>query len=203
MPSDQFDKHRLYEDVLALLVGTAFVSLGMLLYSEATLVVGGVVGLALLLQHAAGLDFWTGFLLINVPFLVLALARMGWRFTLRTICAVVLVSALSRLTVSWVDFSHLDAAYAAVIGGAMCGMGLLILFRHHTGLGGLNILAIYLQEHWGLRAGYVQLAFDLAILAAGFALLSPSQAVLSVLGTVIINMVIAMNHKPGRYLGVT
>lgn len=195
--------HRLYEDVLALLVGTLFVSLGMLIYAKATLAVGGMAGVALLVQYLTGLDFWAGFFLINLPFFALALARMGWRFALRTAVAVALVSAFSRLTASSVAFSHLEPVYASVIGGAIVGMGLLILFRHHTGLGGINIVAIWLQEAYGIRAGWFQLALDLVILAAAFVVLPLENAALSVLGAVVINLVLAINHRPGRYLGMS
>ena len=148
--AEHSERHKLYEDVLAMLLGTLFVALGVVIYAEAMLLVGG-----------------------------------------------------SRLMASWVDFSYLDPAYAAVMGGGLSGMGLLMLFRHRTGLGGLNILALYLQETWGIRAGYFQLAVDLAILAAAFFVLTPDHLLLSVLGTAIVNMILAINHKPGRYRGVT
>lgn len=128
---------------------------------------------------------------------------MGWRFAVRTFIAVSLVSLYSRLMSSWVEFAYLDPLYAAVIGGGLSGTGLLILFRHRTGVGGLNILAIYLQESWGVRAGYFQLAIDLAILAAAFFVLTPENLLISVLGATILNMILAINHRPGRYLGVT
>lgn len=78
-----------------------------------------------------------------------------------------------------------------------------MLFRHHTGLGGINILVIFLQETWGIRAGYFQLAVDLAILGAAFFVLTPEYLLLSILGATVVNMIIGINHKPGRYLGVT
>lgn len=167
------------------------------------LLVGGVAGVALLLQYVTGAEFWLVFFLVNLPFYVLAAKRMGWLFTVRTFVAVTLVSLFSRLTASWVDFSYLDPAYAAVMGSSLSGMGLLMLFRHRTGLGGLNILALYLQETWDVRAGYFQLAVDLAILAAAFFVLSPDHLLLSVMGTVIVNMILAINHRPGRYRGVS
>lgn len=203
MKVEQSERHKFYEDVLAMLLGTLFVALGMLIYTKAILLVGGMAGVALLLQYVTGVGFWLVFFLINLPFYLLALKRLGWRFTIRTFVAVSLVSLFSRLTVSWVDFSHLDPVYAAVIGGGLSGTGLLILFRHRTGLGGVNILAIYLQETWGIRAGYFQLVIDLAILAAAFFVLTPDHLLLSVLGATIVNMILAINHKPGRYLGIT
>ena len=203
MNSEYGERHKLYEDVLAMLLGTLFVAFGMVIYAKAVLLVGGAAGVALLLQYVTGVQFWLVFFVVNLPFYLLAVKRMGWRFTVRTFIAVSLVSLFSRLTLSWVDFSYLDPAYAAVMGGGLSGIGLLMLFRHRTGLGGLNILALYLQETWGVRAGYFQLAVDLAILAAAFFVLTPDHLVLSVLGTAMVNMILAINHKPGRYRGVT
>jgi uncharacterized membrane-anchored protein YitT (DUF2179 family) len=203
MEANKDGRHTLFEDALAMLTGTLFVAFGAVMYSKAVLLVGGIAGLALLLQYVSGLGFWVLFFLVNLPFYVMAWRRMGWQFTARTFVAVSLVSLLSRLTASWVDFSHLDPRYAAVMGGGLCGTGLLILFRHRTGLGGINILAILLQETWGIRAGYFQLAVDVAILAAAVFVLAPDHLLLSILGAVIVNTILAVNHKPGRYLGVT
>jgi uncharacterized membrane-anchored protein YitT (DUF2179 family) len=199
----QSERHELYEDALAVLLGTLFVAFGMLIYAKAVLLVGGMAGLALLLQYITGISFGLVFFFVNLPFYVLAVKRMGWRFALRTFVAVSLVSIFSRLTPSWVDFSHLDPVYATVVGGGLVGTGLLMLFRHRTGLGGVNILAIYLQENFGVRAGYFQLVVDFSILAVAFFILTPQHLALSVLGAAIVNMIVAINHKPGRYLGIT
>jgi uncharacterized membrane-anchored protein YitT (DUF2179 family) len=197
------DKHGLHEDALALVLGTLLVALGTVIYAKAVLLVGGMAGLALLMQYTTGVDFWLGFSLINLPFYYLGLKRMGWRFTLRTFVAVTLVSLFSRLTADWIDFSRLEPIYAAVMAGTLCGTGLLILFRHRTGLGGVNILAMFLQDNWGVRAGYFQLAVDLSILGAAVFVLSPDRIALSVVSAVILNLIIAINHRPGRYLGVS
>ena len=197
------DRHGRFEDALAIVMGTLFVALGMLIYTETVLLVGGVIGMALLAQYATGIEFWLLFFLLNLPFYVLAVRRLGWGFAFRTLVAVTLVSFFSRMIVLWVDFAYLDPAYASVMGGALCGMGLLILFRHGAGLGGVNILAVYLQERHGIRAGYFQLAVDLAILTAAFFVLTPDRLLLSVAGAVVLNLILAVNHKPGRYLGFT
>jgi uncharacterized membrane-anchored protein YitT (DUF2179 family) len=167
------------------------------------LLAGSTAGLALLLQYASGVGFWWLFFAINLPFYILAVKKLGWAFALRTFAAVTLVSIFTRLTSELVSFAHLDPLYAAVMGGALSGAGLLILFRHRTGLGGINVLAIYLQDRFGIRAGYFQLAVDLAILAAAFFVIPLDRLALSVLGAVIVNMTLAINHRPGRYLGVT
>jgi uncharacterized membrane-anchored protein YitT (DUF2179 family) len=197
------ERHRLYEDVLAMISGTMFVSLGTLIYTKTMLTVGSSAGLALLLSYTSGWGFGLIFFLINLPFYILAVKRMGWAFTLRTFTAVAMVSVLSKLNSQWIDFSHLDSLYATIIGGGLIGTGLLMLFRHRTGLGGINILAMYLQEKIGLRAGYFQLGVDLLILAAAYFILPADRLALSVLGAAIANMILAINHKPGRYMGLS
>lgn len=202
-PASQAERHSAYEDLIAIVIGTLFVALGVVIYTKAVLLAGSTAGLALLLQYASGIGFWWLFFAVNLPFYILAVKKLGWAFTLRTFAAVTLVSIFSRLTSELVSFSHLDPLYAAVMGGALSGTGLLILFRHRTGLGGINVLAIYLQDRFGLRAGYFQMAVDLAILAAAYFVIPLDRLALSVLGAVVVNMTLAINHRPGRYLGVT
>ena len=56
-----------------------------------------------------------------------------------------MVSLLAELTPHWIGFTHLHVVYAALFGGFAMGLGLLMLFRHRASLGGVNILALYLQ----------------------------------------------------------
>ncbi|WP_027960387.1 YitT family protein [Halomonas halodenitrificans] len=197
------DPHSRWEDGMAMLVGTLFVALGVTLYTQATLLTGSTAGMAFLLQYATGWSFGAWFFLINLPFYWLAIRRMGWSFTLRTFAAIVLVSLFSELTGRWVSIDSLAPFYGALMGGCLIGIGMLILFRHRASLGGVNILVLYLQDRYGLRAGYVQLAIDGAIMLVGLALLPADRIGLSVLGAVALNLIIALNHKPGRYMGVS
>ncbi len=88
-------------------------------------------------------------------------------------------------------------------GGGLIGLGMLILFRHRAGLGGFNIVAVYLQDRYGLRAGYFQLGVDVLILCAALLILPMAQVALSLVGAAVLNLVIAINHRPGRYIGVS
>lgn len=198
-----FVRHPLWEDALALLTGTALVALGIAFYSHAGLLTGGTVGLAFLLKYLAGWSFGPVFFLLNLPFYALAIWRMGWKFTLRTVCAVGLVSLFAELTPQWVRFAELNVVYAAVFGGFAIGIGLLILFRHRASLGGVNILALFLQERFGLRAGTFQMGIDALIVMAAVFVVPVDKVLLSVLGAVALNMVLAINHRADRYMGVS
>lgn len=142
-------QHSLLEDVFAILVGTLFISFGIVLFKQAGLLTGGTSGIAFLGLYLGGLPFGLGFFLINLPFYVLAVMRVGWRFTVKTFCAVALVSLMSESHRYFIDFARLEPFYAAVLGGLLLGMGFIVLFRHQASLGGINILALYLQEKYG------------------------------------------------------
>lgn len=196
-------RHSLFEDALALIMGTAMVALGLVFFTTAQLGSGGIAGVALLLQYATGLGFGPIFFVVNLPFYVLAVIRLGWPLTVRTVIAVGLISLLAQMTPEWIGIAHLQPFYAAVAGGGLIGVGLLILFRHRTTLGGVNILALYLQDTRGIRAGWFQLGVDCAILAVSFLVLPWQNVILSLLGATVINLTLAINHRPGRYMGMS
>jgi len=193
--------HSALEDALAIVTAACFVSLGLRFFTQAGLLTGGTTGVALLLARLTPLTFGQLFVLLNLPFFWLGIRQMGWRFTLKTFASILLVSgATDRLQlVLRVEWIH--PLYAAVLGGFLMGIGLLILFRHQACLGGLNILSIWLQERRGVRAGVFQMAVDSLVVAASFFVVSPATIALSIVGAVALNVVLAVNHRPGRYLG--
>ncbi|WP_423069419.1 YitT family protein [Devosia sp. CN2-171] len=194
-------RHTLYEDVFAILIGTSMVALGITLFSKATLITGSTAGIALLLQYATGVQFGILFFAINLPFYLLAALRMGWPFTIKTMASVVLVSAFSALFPQWLQISAIEPIFAAPIGGVLIGLGILSLFRHRASVGGVTILSLFLQDKFGIRAGYLQLGIDAVILAAAFFVVPVDRAILSLFGALVLNMIVGLNHKPGRYVG--
>ena len=90
----------------------------------------------------------------------------------------------------------LNPLYGATMGGLLCGVGLLVLFRHRASLGGINVLVLYLQERYGLRAGLVQLVLDASIMMLSIPMISMTSVVISLLGAAMLNLTLAVNHKP-------
>ena len=197
------NKHTLAENVMGVVTGVFLASFGLFLLKTSGAVSGGTAGLALLTSYATGWTFGVLFVLVNVPFFALAVWKKGWPFTLRTVLTVVMLSAFSYLHPLMFDIDGIDPIYGTLAGNLLVGVGLLILFRHGASLGGINILALVLQERAGLRAGYVQMGFDVVIVLTSLTVVSPWIVLLSALGAVVLNLVLAMNHKAGRYVGHT
>ncbi|MEN3112374.1 YitT family protein [Uliginosibacterium paludis] len=194
--------HSLLEDVQALLVAPLFMALAVMFFRQAGLLTGGTAGLAFLFHYLSGWRFGVLFFAINLPFYVFAVRALGWPFTFKTFAAVALLSVYSELLPRLLSLDHLDVIFAAIMAGLLAGISLLILIRHKASLGGLGVLAIFLQERYGIRAGKFQMGADCAIVLASFFVVDAWHVLLSVLGAVALNLVIAVNHRPGRYMGI-
>ncbi len=192
-------KHSFREDLLALLVASGLVSLGVFLFKQIGLLTGGTAGLTLLATQLTGYSFGELFFLFNLPFYWLAYSQMGKRFTLNTFISVSVVSFAVDNLHRVLDIQQVDPFYAAVMGGALIGLGMLIMFRHASSLGGFGILALYLQGRRGIAAGKVQMGVDCAVLVASFFIVDIQLLLLSILGALTCNLVVTFNHKPGRY----
>nr|MBL8410556.1 YitT family protein [Dechloromonas sp.] len=195
-------RHSLFEDAQALLVAPLFVAFAILLFRQAGLFTGGTVGIAFLIHYLGNWPIGPTLFVINLPFYLLAVKALGWRFTIKTFIAVSLLALYAELLPSLISLQTLNRSFAAVMAGFLAGVGLLMLIRHKASLGGIGILVIHLQNTRGWRAGKLQMAADCLILAAAALFRDPTSVALSILGAVALNLVIAVNHKAGRYMGI-
>ena len=195
------DPHTPFEDVQAIVTGTLFVSLGLILFNQVGLITGGTAGAAFVLHYLSDISFGKLFFLINLPFYGFAWKRMGAEFTLKTFASVSLLSALTEWSPRLFAIERLHPAYAAVLGGLLLGSGCLFLARHRASLGGVTIVSLYLQQAKGWRAGKIQLVIDLTVLLSAALVMPAGRLAYSVLGAVVMSLFLAINHKPGRYTG--
>jgi uncharacterized membrane-anchored protein YitT (DUF2179 family) len=191
--------HSIFEDVLAMVTASLLVALGVYLFKFSGFLTGGTAGIALIITQLTDFSFGQVFFVINLPFYYLAWTRMGKRFTVNTFISVAIVSVISDNLDLFLKIDFVHPVFAAILGGFLVGMGILIMFRHVSSLGGLGVLAKYVQDRFSLSAGKFQMAVDITIVCVGFFLVHWEILAYSILGAVALNLVIAINHKPGRY----
>ncbi|RBW46708.1 YitT family protein [Psychromonas sp. B3M02] len=198
MPSN---KHSFIEDVQAIIIATLLASLGVMLFKTTGLLIGGTAGLSFLGQYATQFSFSEIFFIINLPFYILSYKQLGWKFTLKTFVAVLLLSVFVEFTPTFITVSFLDPIYSAVVGGLLIGFGLLMLFRHGASLGGLMILAQFLNQKYKIPIGKFQMSVDFVVLLLAIFIVDWRAILLSILGATACNLILVINHKPGRYSG--
>jgi len=141
--------------------------------------------------------------LLNIPFFLLAGRSMGRASVIKSVIANLLISGFSLLAPSVIRLESLDGLFAALFGGTVIGVGILVLARHQVGVGGIGILALALQKSRGWNAGRTQLAFDALILSAALSILdmSAKQFAVSIASSAAVAGVLIVFHRPGRYTG--
>ncbi|WP_082537371.1 MULTISPECIES: YitT family protein [unclassified Aureimonas] len=195
-------RHSPVEDALGILAGTVLTALGIALLGHLGFLTGGMAGLAFVLHYLTGWNFGLVFFVLNLPFYALAIGRMGRSFTIKTAFAVGLLSAMTAFSGEFIRFGEVQPLLGACLGGLLVGFGLLALFRHRSSAGGIGILAVYLQDRFGWRAGVTQMTVDLVVLVTAFAAVPPLAVLYSVLGALVLNLFLAINHRTDRYLAV-
>lgn len=194
------EKHSVIEDMQGVVAGSMLAALGVIMLQAAHLLIGGTAGLGFLLRYSTGVSFGLAFFVMNLPFYWLAYKRLGLVFTVKTFAAVALTSVLTGVLPTLITFDSIEPVTAALFGGLLIGCGMLVLFRHRASLGGFGILALYLQDRFRWRAGFVQLGLDCIVLILSFFVASPFVIACSVLAAVTLNMTLAINHRTDRYI---
>ncbi|MFT4806879.1 MAG: uncharacterized membrane-anchored protein YitT (DUF2179 family) [Paraglaciecola sp.] len=194
-----FPTHRFYEDVLALFCAGVLVSFGVVLFGTHNLITGGTAGIAIIGTNIFDMSFGLLFFLVNIPFYFIAWTKLSKRFTINTFISVTIVSVMTEQIEQLISIDKINPVFASIVGGMLIGVGLLIMFRHKSSLGGLGILALYLQNKFNIRAGNFGLLVDFVILTSSIFIFSIDVVILSVIGAITLNLLIAVNHKPGRY----
>lgn len=193
-------RHSLLDDAQGLFLGTAMVGLGLSFLQHLGLVTGQIAGLALLVSRWTGFSFGAVFFVLNLPFYLLAIREMGWRFTLKTFASVALLSLLTTIRPDLITFAHLQPLAGVVLAGMCSGLGLLAVFRHGASLGEIGVVAVFLQDRFGFRAGWTQLLVDLGVFALALFTLPLPAVLYSLVGAVVTNLVIAINHRRDWYV---
>lgn len=192
--------HSLLEDAQGIAYGAGMAAFAVAILTHLGLITGQTAGLAVLIAYVTGFGFGPVFFVVNLPFYWFGYRRMGLAFTLKTFAAVGLMSGLSMLMPDWVSFATLSSPVGAILFGAISGSALLALFRHGASLGGVGILALSLQDKTRFRAGWTQLLFDAALFSVAAFILPPATLLWSALGALVVNLVIAINHRRDRYI---
>ena len=160
------------------------ITLGILIYTfawsavmlPAQIVGGGVSGICSVIYYALGVHIPIGVMsfVINTILLLIGLKFLGSRFGVNTIYGIVL-SALGFIL--WQQVLHIDTLFdvqqfggfmCAIIGGALCGVGIGLAFSAGGNTGGTDIIALILSKYYNISPGKVIMYLDLIIIGVSF-----------------------------------
>ena len=150
-----------------LALGAALVALSIKVFLlPHQLIDGGIVGIALILTRLYGTDYLSYFfVLLNIPFIYLALKFIRRSFVVHMLIAVLLFAGFLFLFSNFTPFDG-DSLEIIVFGGAILGIGAGLIIRYGGCLDGTEILAIIINRKKGFTVGQVVLVINIFIFAA-------------------------------------
>lgn len=132
---------------------------------------GGVSGIAIILKRVFPVLPGVGMLilLINIPIMILGAWKFGKRFICSTIYSLIVSSIFIDIlpTLTGVESVTDNMMLAAVIGGALFGAAMGVMFRMETTTGGLDVIVkIVRQKKPHMKTGQIYMLLDIVVLAA-------------------------------------
>ena len=148
--------------IVATILGSTIFALGFSLFLQPNDInPGGISGLAMIIVELLGVGS-TGTLtiVINLPLFILGGLKIGKRFFVGSLLGMLLSSVLID-GFALMSFPATEPLMAALYGGALCGLGLGVVFMCGTSTGGSDILVRLLKlKYRNVPIGQISMYFD-------------------------------------------
>lgn len=132
---------------------------------------GGVPGIASIIFFATGFPVQYSYFAINFFLLLLSLKVLGFKFSIKTIFAVFVLTFFLSLIQKWTTGLTLlkDQPFmACVLGASFCGSGIGIAFSANGSTGGTDIIAAIINKYRDITLGRVILVCDMIIISSSY-----------------------------------
>jgi uncharacterized membrane-anchored protein YitT (DUF2179 family) len=158
----------------------AIMTIGLLLYCFAwkgfllphTITGGGITGVASIIYYATGIPVAISYFSINVCLLIISVMTIGWKFSLRSIYGVfVLTFFLSVVPEAPIGtfVPQEEGLMACLIGGILWGVGYGLIFLSHGSSGGTTIMAKIINKYYpNISLGRALLFCDILIICSAY-----------------------------------
>lgn len=129
---------------------------------------GGVTGISILVNRFLKIPTGTLNMLFNVPIVLLGLWKFGWRFICSTMYVLTLITIFINSFTVYGAMTD-DLLIAAVLGGALIGVALALVFKAGATTGGIDIIIkVVRTKHKHIKTNILFLLFDSMVILASW-----------------------------------
>ena len=141
---------------------------------------GGVPGISSVIFWGTGIPVQWTYFGINAVLLLIALKILGWKFCVKTIYAVlVLTTATTIVSANYQGhLLHDEPFMASIIGAVFCGSGVGLGLASNGSTGGTDIIAAIVNKYRDISLGRVILICDVIIISSSYLVLKDWEKVI-------------------------
>ncbi len=163
---------------------------------------GGVAGLSSIVFWGADVPVQFTYFAMNAILLSIALKVLGWKFCVKTIFGVVLMTIFVGTFRNYFPsptILHGQTFMATMIGAVFCGVGLGFALSHNGSSGGSDIVAAMVNKYRDISLGRVILLCDMTIVTASIVVLhSWEQVIYGYVNLIVTSFVLDQVVNSGR-----
>ena len=150
---------------------------------------GGVVGISMIISQLSGMPLGVLTIVLNIPFMILGFKRLGMRFLVKAIYAMVIFSVFLGIFEDMKAVTDKEILVVA-FGGVLLGIGVGLILRYGGCLDGTEIVAMFLSKNTEFSVGQIVLFFNIVIYGVAGLLFGLDRALYSLLTYFITSKVI-------------
>ena len=157
-----------------------------------SIVAGGVVGIAMIINRLTGLPVGMLTIIMNIPLFLIAWRHFGLDFLIGSLVGMGLSSIAVDFLATTSFAATADPLLGSIIGGVIKGFGLGLIYYVGATTGGVDIVAKFLRQRFAqINFGTIVLIMDVAIILAYAIILEKyDSAMYSMIGMFVVSKVI-------------
>lgn len=176
------------------LLGLVLTAVGLHLLGIHQLTFGGTAGLATVLTYLTPWSWAVLFFLVNLPFFLMSVKELGKWFTISSFMSITAISIIGD-SLTLLPKIEMMPWLAAIVAGLLIGAGVTFVLNNGSSLGGIHILALYIDHRWGVNRGWTIFVSDLLIVLSAAFLVGWKLALLSVVTIFLASAIIGRYKK--------
>lgn len=205
-------KQAVYREVIDYIM----IAVGMLCYSIGwtifllpnKIAIGGVAGLASIIYWGTDFPVMVTYFMVNAVLLSIALRVLGWRFCMKTIYGVVMLTVISGFFQAM--FPHPDILkdqpfMTSIIAAVFCGFGQGIGLSYHGSSGGSEIVASMINKYHDISLGRILMVVDFIVVTLSYLVLANWEQVIYgyvvlIITSFVVDNVVSKERKSVQFL---
>lgn len=175
---------QIFKNKSQIIMSYVVITLGLAIYTFAwsafmlpcKVISGGVTGMSSIIYFLSGERIPVGVtaFVFNIVFLLLGFKYLGSKFGVNTIYGIVMSSVF---LIMWQQGLHVERLFdvsqfgdfmCALLGGALCGIGIGMAFNMGGNSGGTDIIALILSKYYNITPGRVIMLIDVVIIGCSW-----------------------------------
>lgn len=175
---------QIFKNKSQIIISYVVITLGLAIYTFAwsafmlpcKIISGGVTGMSSIIYFLSGERIPVGVtaFVFNFIFLLLGFKFLGSKFGVNTIYGIIMSSVF---LIMWQQGLHVERLFdvsqfgdfmCALLGGALCGIGIGMAFNMGGNSGGTDIIALILSKYYNITPGRVIMLIDVVIIGCSW-----------------------------------